>query len=81
MIEAGAVEIVLRELQRARRRFEPFHSAHEGLAIIREEYREFEEAVFHGTGEEALDEAVQLAAMALRYVVDIGKRGRTSERG
>lgn len=68
------------ELTRARARFGPFASAHEGLAVIREEYLEFERAVFHGDGAEALTEAVQLAAMATRYIVDIGSAGRNAER-
>ena len=74
-----ALRAVGLELIRARRRFAPFASAHEGIAVIREEYLELERAVFHGTGEEALEEAVQLSAMAARYVIDIGARGRNPE--
>jgi hypothetical protein len=70
---------IAHELARAQRRFPPFASAHEGLAVIREEYLELERAIFHGTGSEAQTEAVQLAAMAARYVVDIGDRGRNQE--
>jgi hypothetical protein len=64
-----------------------FQSAHEGLAVIREEYLELESEVFWGrkTRSDAvwLDrierEAVQIAAMALRFIVDVRKA--TQERG
>lgn len=74
-----ALAAVNSELARAMRRFAPFASAHEALAVIREEYLEFEREVFHGTGADALTEAMQLAAMAVRYIVDIGDRGRNPE--
>lgn len=71
--------LVITELQRAQGRFPPYQSAHEGLAVIREEYLEFEQAVFHGSGEDAYIEAMQLAAMSLRYMVDIEQKGRNTE--
>lgn len=70
---------IVNELFRAQKRFPPFASAHEALAVIREEYLEFETSVFHGTGFEAYTEAKQLAAMALRYMEDIGNSGRNKE--
>lgn len=69
---------VLHELTRARERFSPYASAHEGLAVIREEYLELEDAIFHGSGADAYYEALQLAAVAVRYCVDIGTRGRSA---
>lgn len=74
-----AMYTVIEELQKAQKRFPKFASAHEGLAVIREEYKEFEFEVFHGSGEKALNEAIQLAAMATRYILDIGSRGRNNE--
>ena len=74
--EERALTRVGSELLRAQSRFAPFQSAHEGLAVILEEYREFEHEVFHGSGDAAYDEAVQLAAMAVRYMLDIGRRAR-----
>lgn len=64
---------VLSELEAAQALFHPMASAHEGIAVIREEYLELERHVFGDTGRspEAIEEAVQLAAMAMRYVVDI----------
>jgi hypothetical protein len=70
---------VIEELQRAQRRFPALQSAHEGLAVIREEYLELEGEVFHGSASAAYEEAKQLAAMALRYMVDIGNQGRNVE--
>lgn len=71
-----AITAVASELARAQDRFPAFASAHEGVAVIREEYIEFEKEVFWGDGDAALVEAVQLAAMALRYIIEIGSRGR-----
>ena len=65
---------VRKELDRAESIHGPFHSLHEGIAIIREEYRELEDAVFWGvqkTG--SLDgirsEAIQTAAMCIRLAM------------
>ena len=62
---------VASELQRATKKFGPFTSAHEGIAIIREEYLELEWEVFHGDLNRAAEEAIQLAAMAIRFLVDV----------
>jgi hypothetical protein len=61
------------ELYEARIRFPKFNSPHEGIAVILEEYRELERHVFGDTGRslEARSEAIQLAAMALRFVLDL----------
>lgn len=70
-----AMELVKNELERATQKFGEFKSPHEGVAIIEEEFLEFREAVFW-TGTEGKirspqREAVQLAAMAIRYLVDL----------
>lgn len=69
--EENIVGEVVAELYRASEKFPAFRSGHEGLAIIREEYLEFEKEVFWGSPERQREEAVQLAAMALRYLIDI----------
>lgn len=55
-------------------KYEPFNSAHEGLAIIREEYKELEQEVFKKQSEYDMGkmnkEALQLATMAIRFIVD-----------
>jgi len=61
------------ECQRAMDRFHPFASPHEGWAVIREELDELWEHVRANTGRspEARKEAIQIAAMALRYAHDL----------
>ena len=69
-----ALEQVRLELINAYDTFPEFRSAHEGVAIVEEEFLEFREAAFwphrhlNGADEE---EARQLAAMAIRYMVDV----------
>lgn len=60
---------VWHELARATEKFGPFASGHEALAVIEEEFLEFRAAVFWGSGDPRI-EAIQLAAMALRYLRD-----------
>lgn len=60
------------EVERAVWRFDPFNSPHEGWAVIREELDELWEHVKANTGrsDDALIEARQIAAMAVRYILD-----------
>ncbi len=59
--------------------FEPFHSAHEGLAIIMEEYEELKKEVFKKQSQYDMGkmrkEATHLGAMALRFIHDITEEG------
>jgi hypothetical protein len=75
----SVLDAIQHELERAQSRFPKFASAHEAIAVIREEYLELEHEIFHGDGEAALTEAIQLAAMAARYAVEIGVNGRNEE--
>ena len=61
------------ELARALSRFPPFNSPHEGKAVIEEELDELWLHVKANSGrsEDAMCEAIQVAAMALRYVHDL----------
>lgn len=65
------VDAVLAELDRATRKFGPFASGMEGQAIIAEEFDEFTHAVRHETLERAREEAIQVAAMAIRFLMDV----------
>jgi hypothetical protein len=67
------VAIVADELRHATEKFPPFNSAHEGKAVIEEELDELWEHVKADTayGADAMREAVQVAAMAMRYVHDL----------
>lgn len=61
------------EYRRVCSTFPPMHSAHEGLAIIREEYMDLERVIsWYGADKRSCQvEATQLAAMCLRYLVDV----------
>lgn len=52
-----------------------FNSAHEGLAVIQEEFEELKAEVFKRRGERSMEvmeqEATQLAAMAIRFLSDV----------
>ena len=70
-----ALEQVLTELEYTERKFPPFHSAHEGLAVLEEEVHELRMAVYEQYGlwrtKHMYKEVKQVAAMALRFMKDI----------
>ncbi len=71
-----AIGEVSEEYFKAQTKFPEFASRHEGIAIIEEEFLEFRAAAMwphKNKGDSAYDEAKQLAAMSLRYMVDIGR--------
>lgn len=70
MTSEQAFDLVLQELFDATNKFGPFASTHEGIAVIREEYLELEKEVFWGSADKQQREAVQLAAMAIRFLID-----------
>lgn len=78
-----AVREVGLELARAMGKFGPMASPHEGWAVIREELDELWDHVKKnsGRGLYARKEAIQVAAMALRYAVDLcyGPEAATDE--
>jgi len=61
------------ELLRAFAKHPPMNSAHEGHSVIREELDELWDHVKQDTGggDAARKEALQIAAMGLRYAVDV----------
>lgn len=61
------------ELHKAMTKHAPMHSAHEGHSVIREELDELWEHVRADTGHTpaARKEALQVAAMGLRYALDV----------
>lgn len=66
-------ELVAAELARARRKNAPFHTRHEGLAVIEEEFLELRAEVFRREPhrEKLLGELVQVAAMCQRFAEDL----------
>jgi hypothetical protein len=68
---------VVDELKSATDKFGAFASAHEGWAVIREEVDELWDEVKskNGTKESMRKEAIQIAAMAMRFVMDVCDRG------
>jgi hypothetical protein len=69
----GVLAAVRLELIHACEKFDPMASAHEGYAVILEELDELWELVKGNRGRDfaALGEAVQVAAMSVRYVIDL----------
>ena len=69
--DAEAVEKTLAELRSARTKFPArFNSKHEGFSVLREEVDELWEAVRDLEGTDARAEAIQVAAMAIRFIVE-----------
>lgn len=68
-----ATASVLDELKKARAKHKAMTSPHEGISVIHEEFEELWDHVKADTGKtpEARHEAVQLAAMAIRYIEDV----------
>lgn len=72
MKESEAFLAVEDELRRANAQFGPFRSAHEGYAILKEEVDELWDEVKANASKECLrDEAMQVAAMAIRFIMDL----------
>ena len=69
------LQAVSAELERACMKFVPFTSAHEGYAILLEEVDELWDEIKKQydvrTKERMAKEAIQIAAMAIRFVQDI----------
>jgi hypothetical protein len=71
------IKEVASEFYEATTKFGPFVSRHEGIAIIEEEFLEFRAAAMWPhkcEGDDAYTEAKQLAAMAIRFMVDVGRK-------
>ena len=73
MDQKTAELLIVIELDKATETFGAFASAHEGYAILIEETDELWEAIKskHATVQEQRNEAVQVAAMALRFLIDL----------
>lgn len=68
---AQAAEEIAAEAFQAREKFAPFNSSHEGYAVIAEELDELWDDVKRNDIPHSIEEAVQVGAMALRYIADM----------
>ncbi len=75
--ERAAAEIAA-EARKARVKFPPFNSSHEGYAVLAEEVDELWDDVKADNVDHAIEEAIQVGAMALRFIADMRmKRARS----
>lgn len=66
-----AIGLVIEELENTSSKFGAFNSTHEGYAVILEELDElFDEIKLHGDRNGLEKEAKQVAAMAIRFLMD-----------
>ena len=71
MTPEEVVGLVLAEYDKATKKFGAFNSTHEGYAVIAEELDELWDDVKANRTDAACAEAVQVAAMGIRFVVDM----------
>lgn len=69
----AALARVRAEVLRAIERYPAFNSTHEGYAVIAEELDELWDDVKRNHKPGAVEEAVQVAAMGVRFVMDCGE--------
>lgn len=70
--EAAVMELVLLELLDARLNHPAMHSRHEGYAVLKEEVDElWTEVKSNASIERVRDEAKQVAAMGMRFLLDL----------
>ena len=76
MDRSRALGLIEQEAADAAAKFAPFNSAHEGIAVLREEYLELEAECFKRVRDPANRaamklEAIQVGAMAVRFLTDL----------
>jgi hypothetical protein len=76
----AAAWLVHNEAIRARAVFPPFNSAHEGYAVLLEEVDEMWDEVKRDQLQAAIYEAIQVGAMAVRFIADLEHRLTVSQR-
>jgi septal ring factor EnvC (AmiA/AmiB activator) len=80
-VRGRAGEVILAELRHSRARFpDRFHSLAEAVSVLEEELDELTDAVRASMTEHARAEAKQVAAMALRLIVDLEDRASSEAR-
>jgi len=71
MKEETALNLIAEEYYKASRKFNKFNSAHEGYAVLLEEVDELWVEIKNNNSILFAPEAIQIGAMALRFLVDI----------
>lgn len=70
-----AIDLLLQELHRTQESFPKYHSYHEGLAVIQEEFEELKGEVFKKAPLRDLDkmecEALQVATTSIQFLIDL----------
>lgn len=69
------VAALLDEMRFGLGKFGRFASPHEALAVVQEEFDEFKAEIYKDKRAEAVQEALQVAATALRFVHEFAKLG------
>ena len=82
-------DLIKKEFRRATEKFGAFHNPHEGYAVLLEEVDELWDDIKANKLHTSCDEAIQVAAMAMRYLFDlmpddwepddVTRRGNTDE--
>lgn len=65
------IPIILEEVERARERYGPIKSGHEGYAVLLEEVDEVWDEIKKGNMTLAKEEMIQVAATAISFLIDI----------
>jgi NTP pyrophosphatase (non-canonical NTP hydrolase) len=74
MIGLGTIlDVISTELKDAEEKFPKFNSYHEGYAVLQEEVDELWDEIKskNSTNQSMMSEAVQVAAMAIRFIKDL----------
>lgn len=71
LAQQSAIGDVSEEFFKCAKKWPPFHSAHEGFSVLKEEVDECWDEVKADQLEKAIAEAVQVGAMALRFITDM----------
>jgi len=68
------IKMIDREIQEGFARYNQYHNSHEHYAVLQEEVDEWWDAIKGNTSHthESLYELIQIAAVALRYVIERG---------
>ena len=67
------------EIDKAEKKYGPFHNSHEHYAVLREEVDEWWDAVKGNMADCCQYELLQVAAVALRYILENGDAESISE--